>query len=332
MKVLVTGATGFIGSFVAEKLLAKGYTVRCIVRKTSNLRWLEGKNFEFIEGSLKDKASLEKAVEGVDYVYHIAGNTSAKNLDGYMKGNCEGTINLLEAVISKAPNIKRFLYVSSQTASGPALAADKPTEVDMPMNPITDYGISKKQAEEAIHSYSKNYTGKLPFTIVRPPAVYGPRDTEIYSIFKMIKSGFIAYMGFNHKLVSIVHVDDLSDGIIAAAESNNTIGKTYFVSSEIFYDWKDVYQIMKQELGKKFVISIHLPHSLVLAAGAISGFFGYFSKKPPVFNYQKGIDFIQQYWICSVKKSTEDFGYRQKVSIEQGIADTVKWYKDMKWL
>ena len=328
MKVLVTGSTGFIGSFVAEKLLAKGYAVRCIVRKTSNLRWLKNKDFELVESSLDDKMSLEKAVEGVDYVYHIAGNTSAKNLDDYMKGNREGTINLLEAVLKKAPNIKRFLYVSSQTAAGPALSADNPTEVDMPMNPITDYGLSKKAAEEAVHSYA----GKLPFTIVRPPAVYGPRDTEIYSIFKMLNFGLIAYMGFNRKLVSIVHVDDLSDGIIAAAESNNTSGKTYFVSSEIFYDWKDVYQIMKKGLKKKFTISIYLPHGLVLAAGAISGFLGSFSGKPPVFNYQKGIDFIQQYWICSTKRATEDFGYRQKISLEQGFADTIKWYKDMKWL
>ena len=328
MNVLVTGATGFIGSFVAEKLLEKNYNVRCLIRSTSNLRWLEGKDYELVEGSLSNIDSLETATKNVDYIYHIAGNTSAKNLDEYINGNRNGTINLIEAALKNAPNLKRFLYVSSQTACGPALSIDKPTTEDSPLNPITDYGYSKKLAEEAL----KSYIDKLPFTIVRPPAVYGPRDTEIYSIFKMINSGLCAYMGFNKKILSLVHVDDLSDGIITSAETQATLGKTYFITSEEFYDWKDIYNLMKKELNKKVTLNIHLPHFLVLGAGAISGFIGSFGKKPPVFNYQKGIDFIQQYWICSVKSATKDFGYRQKISLEQGVKDTIKWYKDMKWL
>jgi nucleoside-diphosphate-sugar epimerase len=328
MNILVTGATGFIGSFVAEKLLAKGYNVRCLIRKTSNLRWLEGKNYELVEGSLSNINSLEKATQDVDYIYHIAGNTSAKNLDEYIQGNCNGTINLIEAALKNAPNLKRFIYVSSQTACGPALSLNNPTIEGLPLNPITDYGHSKKLAEEAV----KSYIDKLPFTIIRPPAVYGPRDTEIYSIFKMINSRICAYMGFNKKILSLVYVDDLTDGIINSAEATTTLGKTYFITSEEFYDWKDIYNLIKKELNKNFTLNIYLPHFLVLGAGAISGFIGSFSKKPPVFNYQKGIDFIQQYWICSPKSATKDFGYRQKVSLQQGIKETIKWYKDMKWL
>jgi nucleoside-diphosphate-sugar epimerase len=171
-------------------------------------------------------------VKDVDYIYHIAGNTSAKNLEEYLFGNCQATINLMEAAIKVAPNLQRFLFVSSQTAVGPALSATEPATEDTPMQPITDYGKSKKAAEEAVHKY----IGKLPFTIVRPPAVYGPRDTEIYSIFKTIKMGIVPYMGFNKKLLSLVNVFDLCDGIINAAESRNTLGKTYFVSSEEFYE------------------------------------------------------------------------------------------------
>jgi nucleoside-diphosphate-sugar epimerase len=328
MKVLITGATGFIGSFVAEKLLNKGYDVRCIVRKTSNLRWIKDKYYELIEANINDISSLYKATEGVDYIYHIAGNTSAKNLEQYLQGNCIGTINLIEAALKNAPNLNKFLYVSSQTAAGPSISATEPITEEMPANPITDYGRSKKAAEEAI----KKYTDKLPFTIVRPPAVYGPRDTEIYSIFKMIKMGLVAYMGFNDKLLSLIHVDDLSDGIILAAESRNSLGKTYFISSEEFYVWKNVYDLMKKYLNKKHTLNIHLPHFLVLTAGGISSFFGQFSNKPPVFNYQKGIDFIQSYWTCSTKSAFKDFEYRQKVPLEKGVADTISWYKEMKWL
>ncbi|MDR0927455.1 MAG: NAD(P)-dependent oxidoreductase [Ignavibacteria bacterium] len=328
MKVLVTGATGFIGSFVAEKLLDKGYDVRCIIRKTSNLRWLEGKKYELVEASLSDIDSLKRATSGVDYIYHIAGNTSAKNLNAYIEGNCNGTINLVEAALSNAPNLQRFLYVSSQTAAGPALFANEPVTEDMPLHPITDYGKSKKAAEEAL----AKYIGKIPYTIVRPPAVYGPRDTEIYSIFQMIKMGLIAYIGFDKKLLSLIHVDDLSDGIIESAQSRNTIGKAYYISSDELYDWADIYALMKQSIGKKHCLSIHLPHFVVLAAGSVSGALGIFSSKPPVFNYQKAIDFIQPYWTCSTKSAAKDFGYKQKVSIQDGIANTVQWYKQMKWL
>lgn len=328
MKILLTGGTGFIGSRVAEKLLESGYQVRCMIRKTSNLRWLDGKNYELVEGSLSDKVSLINAAKDVDYVYHIAGNTSAKNLDEYMKGNCQGTINLLEAVLQAAPNLQRFLYVSSQTAAGPSLEANNPVTVDSPMHPLTDYGRSKKAAEEAVHSYSE----KIPFTIVRPPAVYGPRDTEIFSIFQIVNTGIIPFIGFNDKLLSLVHIEDLADGIIAAAESRNTLGKTYFVSSEEIYNWKDVYMQMKTALGKKHTLSIHLPHFSVKVAGGVSGFLGSFGSKPPVFNYQKAIDFTQAYWTCSVKSAMKDFGYRQKVSLKDGIASTVAWYKEHQWL
>jgi len=328
MKVLVTGATGFVGSHVADKLIEKKYDVRCIVRKTSNLRWVEGKKLQLIEASLSDVSSLEKAVEDVDYVYHVAGSTSARNLDGYMQGNYEGTKNILNATISKAPNLKRFLYVSSQTAAGPAIALNKPTTEDMPLHPITNYGRSKKAAEEIVNSNSLN----LPITIVRPPAVYGPRDTEIYTIFKMIKMGFIAYMGFDKKYVSLIHSEDLSRGIIEAAESKKTLGKTYFISSDEFYTWKQVYEEMKKSFGKKNILSVRLPHPLILAAGAISGFFGRFSAKTPVFNYEKGIDFIQKYWICSTESARKDFSYSQQISLEEGISNTIAWYKNNKWL
>ncbi len=328
MKILVSGATGFIGSHVVDKLLAKGYDIRCMVRKTSNLRWLENKNIELVYASLSDVDSLKNATQNVDYIYHIAGNTSAKNLDGYMYGNCTGTINLIEAALSSAPKLSRFLYVSSQTAAGPALSKMHPSTEDMLMHPLTSYGKSKKAAEEAVNSYS----GKLPFTIVRPPAVYGPRDTEILAIFKMIKAGLIAYMGFDEKYVSLIHSDDLARGMIEAAESRNTIGKTYFISSDVFYSWHQVYEIIKKELNKKYTLNLRLPHFLILAAGSISGALGKFSSKPPVFNYEKGIDFTQKYWICSTASARKDFGYTQQIPLEHGIHDTVQWYKANGWL
>ena len=327
MKILITGATGFVGSHVADILSSKGYDIRCIVRKTSNLRWVENKNYELMEASLNDADSLVEAVKGVDYVYHIAGLISAKNLEGYMKGNRDATRNLLNVVKKHSPNIKRFLYMSSQTASGPAKSLDKPIDETMPCNPITSYGKSKKAGEEVAKEYMKD----LPITIVRAPAVYGPRDTATFSIFKAVKSGLGTFIGFKPKYVSLIHSKDLASGIIQATESDNTIGETYFISSEEFYTWDKLIPLMAKIMNKKHIIKLRLPHSIVLAAGAVTELFGKFSSKPPVFNYEKGIDFIQDYWICSVNKAKSDFNYKQNISVEAGFEDTINWYKQNKW-
>lgn len=328
MKVLVTGATGFIGSHVADKLLAKGYDVRCIARKTSNLRWLDGKNFEIVEASLDNPESLIKAVEGVDYVYHVAGLTFARNYEEFLKGNRDATANLISVVEKHAPNIKRFLFVSSQTVAGPAKSLYEPVDETTPRNPITSYGRSKKEAEDVVLSYKD----KIPFTIVRAPAVYGPRDTAIYDIFRTVKMGLGTMVGFRDKYISLIHSEDLSRGIIEAAESEKTKDEIYFVSSEEFYTWKQLINIIAEKMNKKFVLKIRLPHFIVLTVAAISEFLGKFSDKPPVFNYEKGIDFIQDYWICSTEKAKRDFGYRQMMSIEDGMQNTIEWYKQNKWL
>jgi len=328
VKVLVTGATGFIGSHVADKLLAKGYYVRCIARKTSNLRWLDGKNFEIVEASLDNPESLIKAVEGVDYVYHVAGLTFARNYEEFLKGNRDATANLISVVEKHAPNIKRFLFVSSQTVAGPAKSLYEPVDETTPRNPITSYGRSKKEAEDVVLSYKD----KIPFTIVRAPAVYGPRDTAIYDIFRTVKMGLGTMVGFRDKYISLIHSEDLSRGIIEAAESEKTKDEIYFVSSEEFYTWKQLINIIAEKMNKKFVLKIRLPHFIVLTVAAISEFLGKFSDKPPVFNYEKGIDFIQDYWICSTEKAKRDFGYRQMMSIEDGMQNTIEWYKQNKWL
>ncbi len=328
LKVLVTGATGFIGSHIADKLLAKGYEVRCIARKTSNLRWLENKNIEIIQASLSDKQSLVKAVEGVDYIYHVAGLTFARNFDEFLVGNRDATRNLIEVAAKHAPNLKRFLFLSSQTVVGPSVSFDDPITEDTLCKPLTSYGKSKHAAEEEILKMK----GQVPFTIVRAPAVYGPRDTAIYDIFRAAKMGLGTMIGFKDKYISLIHSDDLSRGAILAAESPNSIDQTYFISSEKFYSWKELINIISLKMNKKFVLKLRLPHFLVLSLAWVSEFFGKFSKKPPVFNYEKGIDFIQSYWTCSTEKAKRDFGYRQEMSIEEGMENTIAWYKENKWL
>lgn len=329
MKVLVTGATGFIGSHLADLLNEKGYSVRCTIRKTSNLQWLKGKPYELIEASLSDKASLAKAVEGVNYIYHVAGLVAARSYDEFLKANRDGTVNLIEAAKEYAPNLKRFLYVSSQTAAGPSVSLEKPvTEADE-CKPLTKYGRSKKAAEEAVWQYKDI----LPITIVRPPAVYGPRDAEILKIFQTVKSGLGTMVGvLKPKYLSLIHSSDLVLGFVQAAESEKAIGNTYFIASEEFYTWDRLIPLIGQSVGRKHILKLKLPHFLVLGVAGISGLLGKLSSKPPVFNYEKGIDFIQNYWTCSIEKAKQDFGYKQQIPIDKGLFETAKWYKENKWL
>lgn len=328
MKALVTGATGFVGSHIADLLIERGMEVRCIARKTSNLRWLENKPIEIIEASLSDIDSLKAAVKGVDYIFHSAGLVAARNYSEFLKSNRDGTVNLIEAAIQGSPNLQRFLYVSSQTAAGPSKSLERPNTEDMPCNPITSYGKSKKAAEDAVNSYS----GKLPYTIVRPPAVYGPRDTATLQIFQTLKTGIGTMIGLKPKYISLVHSADLVRGIVDAAMSPVTIGKTYFVASEEVYNWDRLLDAMRDALGKKFILKVKIPHSVILSIAAISGFFGKFSDKPPVFDFEKGIDFIQNYWTCSTGNAMVDFGYRQQIPLEIGMKETVRWYREHKWL
>ncbi|MDA3842979.1 MAG: NAD-dependent epimerase/dehydratase family protein [Candidatus Kapabacteria bacterium] len=328
MKALVTGATGFIGSHLADLLHERGLEVRCIARKKSNMRWLKDKPYEIVRASLDDPEALAEAVKGVDYVFHIAGVTFAKDYDEFLKGNRDGTLNLLRAVEEHNPGIKRFLFMSSQTVAGPSVSLDNPVDETSECKPLTSYGKSKKAAEDQVLKFKD----KFPITIIRASAVFGPRDEEIFKIFKAAQMGVGTIVGFKPKYLSLIQSGDLVRGCVDAAFSDNTIGETYFISSDEFYTWPQLIEVIREAVGKKYIFKIRLPHIVVLTAAAISQILGTFSKKPPVFNYEKGVDFIQNYWICSVDKAKKDFGYKQELTIEDSIREAIDWYKENKWL
>ena len=323
---VVTGASGFVGSHLVDYLIEKGDEVHCIVRKTSNLRWLKDKDVTIHDSGLFDKDGLKKILKDVDYLYHVAGVVKAKTEDGYFKGNVETTRNLLDAVVEVAPNIKRVLIVSSLTASGPSKLSE-PVNEDSPKNPITNYGKSKAAQEELV----KTYMDKLPITIVRPPAIYGDRDTEIYLVFKTYKQGLMTLVGFNHKEVSIIYVKDLVDGIYLAATNEVAKGETYFISSKEFYNWPQIGEVIHRAMGKG-AITLRLPHFLVYTVATFAQFFSNFSSKPATFNLEKARDFVQEAWTCDTTKAQRDLGFFEKHTLDEGMKATIDWYKKEKWL
>ncbi|MGE5480969.1 MAG: NAD-dependent epimerase/dehydratase family protein [Chloroflexota bacterium] len=328
MKTLVTGATGFIGSHLIDLLLEKNYDVVATVRKTSNLRWLKDKPVRTIDGGAFDSDSLKAELRDADIIFHVAGVTFGSAEEDFMKGNRDATSKLLETAANHCRNLKKFVFVSSQTVAGPSASLDRPVTEDMAPNPLTAYARSKKAAEDVV----LQYRDKLPITILRAPAVYGPRDEAIFPIFKSVKMGLATLIGFNNKYLSLMHGIDLCRGIYSAAMSERTTGEIYFITSSKFYSWSEVMTEIKNAFGRKNVLMIRLPHSIVLAAAAATQFAGKFMKKPPVFNYEKGVDFIQDYWICSPEKARRDFGFEQTMTLAEGVRDAVEWYKRNKWL
>lgn len=323
---VVTGANGFVGSHLVDNLLAKGFKVRCIVRKSSDLKWLKSKDIELFDCGLFDKDGLRKAFKDATYIFHVAGVVKSKTKEGYFKGNVETTRNLLEVAQENVSSIKRFLVVSSQTVTGPS-TKDKPVDENSACKPITTYGKSKLEEERLALSYKD----KLPVTICRAPAVYGERDTEIFIYFQTFNKGLTTTIGFNKKELSLIHAVDLVEGFYLAAVNEKAIGQIYFIGSEKFYTWEEINSITSKVLNKEPII-IKVPHFLVYTIAAIAQFFAIFSSKPATLNIEKAKDITQQFWTCDTSKAMRELGYKQKINIEDGIKRTCDWYKEMKWI
>jgi nucleoside-diphosphate-sugar epimerase len=326
MEILITGATGFVGSHVADRLIEQGHSVRALTRSTSSTKWLKDKPIKVVQGNMLDVESLREAVEGTDAVIHIAGTTAAKDKKGFYEGNQLSTRNLLEAVKRYNPGIKRFIHASSQTAVGPSLDGTPVTETTPP-HPITTYGMSKRAAEEECERMREHF----PITILRLAAVYGPRDTAILTVFQTIKQGIKPLIGFKDKFVNLVHVDDVVQSFLLSLEREEAKNQTYLIGAEQHYTWKQVSNLTS-EIIKRRGITVRLPHALVYTVAACSELVNMLKKKPSVLNWEKGKDMVQANWTCSVEKAMKEIGYRQKIALDEGIRNTTEWYKQEKWL
>jgi dihydroflavonol-4-reductase len=325
-RALVTGANGFVGSHLVEGLLSRGYQVTCLVRKTSNLRWLSGLMVKYVYGDISEKESLKGILKETDYVFHLAGLTKAKNWEEYLKANCQGTKNLIEACVRDNPRLKRFVYVSSQAAVGPGKDM-KPLDETAPCHPITDYGRSKLEGERIVLEYSS----KLPVTIIRPPAVYGPRDSDILGFFKVANKGLKTLFGKGESYISLSYVEDLADGIILAAESPRGVGQTYFIADDRVYSWREAFQIIAKILNKR-TITIKIPKSILYTIAFFSESTFRLLGKPAVFNVQKVRELTQRYWLCDVSKAKRELGFSPQHALEEGAKKTVQWYQERGWL
>lgn len=325
-RFFLTGATGFVGSHVAEKLVEGGHQLYCLVRKTSNLHWIQHLPLELVTGQLSQPESYKEILPQVDYVVHVAGVTKAFRREDYYRGNVENTRFLLETIEQSGSGIKKFLYVSSQAAVGPSPTAQAIDETFSP-KPITDYGKSKLLAEQLV----REHADRLPITIVRPPAVYGPRDTDVLHFFKNLKSGWNVQVGNIDQLVSLVYVEDLAVGIREATMSANTTGNTYFVCEEQAYRWSFVASVAARILQVTYR-TVKIPYPLAYAVAGVIEWVGRLRGKPTILNRQKMREVRQQFWVVSPQRAKRDFGYQTHFPLNRGIEATIQWYRGMGWL
>jgi len=318
VNVLVTGATGFVGSHVADALLAKGHRVRVTTRRSSKLAWLDGKNVERVEGDLRDGRGLDRACDGIEVVYHVAGVINAPRDEDYRAGNWLATKNMVEAAI--AAKVRRFIQVSSLAAGGPT-ADGRPVTEEMTPKPISIYGKSKLEGElEAM-----KHRGEIEVAAVRPPVVYGPRDSGLLDMYKVLTTGVKPQFGAE-KFISIVHVTDLVRGIMACGEQAAAAGECFYVCNQAWHAQGQVMDFILAALGKK-AVGVGIPDRVVRFLGGVAEDTAKLVGKHSMFNRDKALEMTQPAWICSPAKAAKVLGWRAEIEIEAGLRETLAWYR-----
>ncbi|MEI8031853.1 MAG: NAD-dependent epimerase/dehydratase family protein [Chlorobiaceae bacterium] len=326
--ILVTGSTGFIGKRLLHLLSREGVRVRVFLRRESSPAGVP-QGVEVVRGDFSDDQSLGRAVRSVDRIVHLAGVTKSVDEAGYDAGNVMPVQNLLAAVRRHNPSLKRFLLVSSLAAAGPA--SDGLTglgESDSP-SPVSAYGRSKLRGEKAALLHS----AALPVTIVRPPAVYGPEDRDVLQIFQMLAKGVLVSVGnAGRQRFSMVYVDDLAEGIMAAARAEIAAGRTYYISGAAPFSWDEVIAAARPVLGFQKLVRVSLPKPLVYLAGSVIGAVGSLAGRPALINRDKADELVQDYWVCSPERAERDFGFKATTTLHEGVVKTIDWYRRNGWL
>ena len=327
MKVLVTGASGFLGSHIAEQLTKEGHEVRALVRKSSKRDFLErlGK-VEFAYGSVEDAEKVAEAVKGVDAIIHSAGLVKARSPAEFRRTNVDGTRNMVEAAKAHAPNLKRFVFVSSLTVAGPSLDG-KPLDGDAG-GPLTHYARSKLDAERIVLAAKD----ALPVTILRPSIIYGPRDQETLVFFKSVKTGVLPTVGKGDTTMSMIFGADCAAACVKAITANVPSGSTYFVDDGEPYPFRTLIEGVEAAMGKRAFLRFNIPMPVVWLAAVSSELYGKLSNKAVMLNRDKTNEIRQPHWVCSSVRTRKDLQWEPQVHLREGMAIAARWYEDNGWL
>jgi len=327
-RVLITGASGFIGYHLIKAAQKAGLQVDAAVRPSSKLSHLNALSPRFVSVDFSAPNSLVKSLEEGQYshIIHAAGATKAKNIEEYNTINAEYTRNLALAAGQANIPLKKFVFVSSLAAIGPADYHDVHlfTENKKP-TPVTAYGKSKLLAEQYLADIS------LPLAILRPTAVYGPGEKDLFIVFKMLQDGLDMYIGKEPQRFSFVYVQDLVNAIMLSLHAENKNDHTYNISDGNVYNRYELADTFKDLTGKK-TLRFHIPKGIVTVVANVLEMAYMNSEKAPVLNKEKLHELTAPNWACSIEAAKRDLHYRPVYNLKTGLADSMQWYKDKKWL
>jgi nucleoside-diphosphate-sugar epimerase len=316
-RVLLTGATGFVGSHIAGAFVEAGYEVLCGVRASSDMRWISDLPIERVSLDLKGGAEgLPRAVENADLVVHAAGITRARRVEDYHSVNAEGTRRL--AVAAFEAGVRRFVLISSLAARGP----DDPTKVD---HPESAYGRSKLEAE----AYLRSLGGRMEAVVLRPAAVYGPRDTDLLPLFKMANRGWLP-LPSGANLLQPVYATDVARAALAAVREPLGFGP-FPVAENRLYTWKEVIAGLEKALGRT-VRTVRLPAAAFTLAGRSAEWAARPFSAVPVFDERRGRDLAVHTWTCDISATEKALGWRAEVALSEGLERSARWYGQAGWL
>ena len=329
-KILITGASGFIGSFIVEEALNRGLEVWAAVRKSSSRQFLTDERIHFIELDMSSEERLKEQMKGLgfDYVVHAAGVTKCLHKEDFRRINTEGTQHLVNALLALQMPLKRFVYISSLSIMGAIREQQPYTEIlesDTP-HPNTAYGKSKLEAEQWLDKQIG-----LPYVILRPTGVYGPRERDYFMIAKSIKAHTDFAVGFKQQDITFVYVTDVVQAVFLAMEKGLT-GRRYFLSDGEVYQSSTFSDLIHEELGRPWWIRIKAPIWLLRIITFCGEYAGHLTGKVTALNNDKYNIMRQRNWRCDIRPARQELGFEPQVKLPEGVRRSVKWYQDNNWL
>lgn len=321
--MLITGATGFVGSHVVEAFRARGTTIRALVRPSSRLDHLRALGVAAEAVSLEDPEALRRAVEGAEVIVHLAALTHARTAAELERVNAGATERLLDAALAVSCRPRRFVYMSSLAAAGPS---QHPLRRQETPRPLTAYGLSKLRGELVVLAAA----AKLEAVVVRAPAVYGPRDREMLRFFKLARRGVLPVPGGPPRPLQLVYVKDLAEGIVAAATSPNARG-IYHVAEPRSYAWAEVCRMLGRAAGRN-VLLLPVPEGVLEAAAAMSEWSAGLARRSTMFNRDKARELLAPGWLCDTEDARRELGFVAGTSLAEGLRQTWDWYRNESWL
>lgn len=330
-RILVTGASGFIGSHIVQEAVRRGMEVWAGVRATSSRRYLADERIHFLELDLSDATKLREQLEGreFDYVVHAAGVTKCLHKEDFDKVNYLGTKNLVDAIIATDMPLKRFVFLSSLSIFG-AIRERQPyqdiTEHDMP-RPNTAYGKSKLRAERYIQSIGNDF----PYIVLRPTGVYGPRETDYFLMVKSVASHVDFGAGYRRQDITFVYVDDVVQAVMLSLDRGMS-GRKYFLTDGEVYSSSDFSRLIQKELHVGRMLRIVAPIWLLRVITFLCDRISHYTGKPIALNNDKYHILRQRNWRCDIEPATDELGFRPSVKLAEGVARTVAWYKENNWI